>query len=66
MKSKCNICGKEGELKIGWDNADYCSEDHEVIGVGELHASMPGGRVPGKPHWMPRHVRNEISRRWEE
>lgn len=60
----CERCGKAGELKRGWTNAEYCSERCERNAVSSLHNSMPGGPNP-YIGWLPHHISEEIKRRWE-
>lgn len=64
MDDKCHECGSGGHLKRGWTNCLYCSESCERSHVSAVHRSMPGGRLP-YPNWVPSHIANEISRRWE-
>ena len=66
MDEKCVECGETRNLKRGWTNCWYCSEQCERHGVSKLHNSMPGaGRLP-RPNWVPHHIGVAISRRWEE
>jgi len=44
--NRCSYCGAKKsryEMKIGWTNCLYCSEECERSAVSSLHASMPGG-----------------------
>ena len=62
--SECKVCGSDQNLKRGWTNSWYCSEDHERSDVSDLHAGMPGaGPVPDR-NWVPLHIGVEISNRW--
>lgn len=46
--------------------AQYCSERCERASVSDLHGSMPGaGKVPYR-NWVPGHISNEISNRWQD
>lgn len=66
MEEKCVKCGGTGNLKRGWTNCWYCSENCERSHVSAVHESMPGaGPVPGH-NWVPHHVSVEISRRWKD
>lgn len=61
---KCAKCGNIKNLKRGWTNCWYCSEQCERIHVSDLHASMPGtGPVP-RLNWVPHHISLEITHRW--
>ena len=62
---KCILCGNDENLKRGWTNSWYCSENCERESVSELHGSMPGGKLPYRG-WMPSHISDEISRRWSD
>ena len=63
--SKCGVCGNTKDLKYGWTQDQYCSEQCELSAVSRLHGCMPGaGPVPYR-NWVPSHIRTEISRRWE-
>ena len=65
MKKICTNCGNPG-IKRGWTNCWYCSENCERVSVSALHGSMPGaGPVPRK-NWVPSHISNEISNRWQD
>ena len=66
MKEKCTVCGNGKNLKRGWTNSFYCSEQCERRSVSELHGSMHGSGGLPRPGWMPSHVSNEISRRWAD
>lgn len=63
----CNTCGRsDGQLKIGWTNAPYCSADCEINAVSRLHASMPGAGPSPRHGWVPYHILVEIRIRWEK
>jgi len=63
---ECVECGNTKNLKRGWTNCWYCSEQCERNGVSRLHESMPGAGSLPWIGWMPFHISNEISKRWEE
>ena len=65
-KEKCTECGSSENLKIGWTNSLYCSENCERVGVSRLHGSMPGAGPVPRVNWVPSHISTEISRRWED
>lgn len=66
MEKKCITCGSTKNLKRGWTNAWYCSEQCERSSVSKLHGSMPGaGPVPYR-NWVPHDIAREISNRWED
>lgn len=63
---KCGGCGRDDlPMKRGWTNEAFCSEQCERSSVALLHGSMPGGPSP-RPGWMPHHILQEISSRWED
>ena len=65
--NECANCGARGvPLKQGWTNSLYCSEQCECRSVSRLHGDMPGSGGLPRLGWMPHHIRNEISRRWED
>lgn len=67
MSDKCNYCGDSTrELRIGWTNAPYCSEECERTAVSNLHGSMPGAGPVPRTNWVPHHIGLEISRRWAD
>jgi hypothetical protein len=66
MVKKCKVCGNNKNLKQGWTNYFYCSEQCERSGVSRLHASMPGAGPLPRPNWVPSHIAIEISQRWED
>lgn len=62
---KCGYCQKakpKYQMKQGWTNCYYCSEQCERIHVKQVHDSMPGGRAAN----LPRHVAAQIASRWSE
>ena len=61
--NKCDGCGRESDLKLGWNNCSYCSESCERSAISRLHGSMPGGALP-RLGWLPSHVAAEITARW--
>jgi len=64
---RCANCGSSNkELKRGWTNDWYCSENCERKSVSSLHGSMPGAGPVPRHNWVPSHIGNEISRRWED
>jgi len=66
VSDTCTECGSDKDLKRGWTNSWYCSENCELIGVSGVHGSMPGaGGVPSR-NWVPHHTGLEISRRWAD
>lgn len=62
--SECK-CGNTKNLKRGWTNSLYCSEQCERNSVAALHNSMPGGPSPYFG-WMPHHISKEITNRWSD
>jgi len=58
---KCSVCGICKNLKMGWTNAWYCSENCERRSVTSLHSSMPGAGICRS---LPTHISNEIRNRW--
>lgn len=64
MKNECVVCGSDKELKRGWTNSWYCSELCERRSVSKIHESMPGAGPLPRPGWVPAHISNEISKRW--
>lgn len=68
-KEKCAKCGTEKsryELKQGWTNCLYCSENCERAHVSGVHGSMPGSGPLPRNNWVPAHVSREISSRWAD
>lgn len=63
---ECAYCGSKKNLKRGWTNAYYCSEQCERTAVSALHGSMPGAGPVPRQNWVPSHISREISNRWEE
>jgi hypothetical protein len=62
---RCANCGNTNGLKRGWTNEWFCSYRCEIQKVSSLHDSMPNtGRLPYR-NWVPYHVGDEITRRWE-
>ena len=66
MTNKCRVCGSDKNLKRGWTNALYCSYQHELSHVSDVHGSMPGAGPVPRQNWVPYHIGEEISRRWED
>jgi len=62
----CSECGDTGYLQAGWTNSLYCSEQCETKGVSAVHESMPGAGGLPYPNWVPSHIREQISNRWED
>lgn len=65
-KPVCRQCGAPGPLKVGWTQAQYCSESCERRAVSYLHGTMPGAGPLPYPGWIPHHISVEISRRWAD
>lgn len=64
-KEECGYCRSEKrkyEMKQGWTNCYYCSEQCERIHVKQVHDSMPGGRSNS----LPSHIAQQIASRWSE
>lgn len=66
MQKICIKCGSTRNLKRGWTNRWYCSESCERSDVSLLHGSMPGAGPVPRHNWVPHHISEEISKRWEE
>lgn len=64
-KNKC-ICGNKENLKRGWTNMFYCSEQCERKHVSSVHGSMPGAGPVPRTNWVPSHVSGQISARWSQ
>jgi len=65
LEESCRVCGNTKNLKRGWTNSMYCSEGCERSHVSDVHGSMPGAGPVPRPNWVPYHIGQEISRRWE-
>ena len=61
----CAFCGNNKNLKRGWTNCWYCSEQCELSHVSNVHASMPGAGPVPRQNWVPTHIREEIHQRWK-
>jgi hypothetical protein len=65
MSDQCVKCGGTKNLKRGWTNCWYDSENCERSHVSDVHGSMPGtGGLPSH-NWVPHDISIEISKRWE-
>ena len=64
-KEECGYCRSiksKYQMKRGWTNCYYCSEQCERIHVKQVHDSMPGGRSNS----LPSNVSQQIASRWSE
>lgn len=64
--NKCYECGQEKrphELKVGWNNGDFCSFACDEEFHLRLFSSMPGA---GYCRRLPKDIMESMERRWSQ